>query len=177
MCCLTPAQWDTSSTDEQFVCVCSSKQGWCLWLPKQWPHGLATIILHLAIPLLGVSRGQCVVVCYNDISIEAPPTTYDGYPLITLLCCPSCSPHHHRRHSIVSLSLSIGWRHHGDKVHSSVYGNVQKCIIYIMIAFTMISVLSLLSTLQPVVNIPAPDGNHTQWRSLYRQSMSVLFFM
>ena len=174
MCCLTPAQWDTSSTDEQFVCVCSSKQGWCLWLPKQWPHGLATIILHLAIPLLGVSRGQSVVVCYNDISIEAPPTTYDGYPLITLLCCPSCSPHHHRRHSVVSLSLSMGWRHHGDKVHISVYGNVQKCIIYIMIAFTMISVLS---TLQPVVNIPAPDGNHTQWRSLHRQSMSNLFFM
>ena len=173
MCCLTPAQWDTSGTDEQFVCVCSSKQGWCLWLPKQWPHGLANIILHLAIPLLGVSRGQSVVVCYNDISIEAPPTTYDGYPLITLLCCPSCSPHH-RRHSIVSLSLSIGWRHHGDKVHSSVYGNVQKCIIYIMIAFTMISVLS---TLQPVVNIPAPDGNHTQWGSLYRQLMSNLFFM
>ena len=47
MCCLTPAQWDTSSTDEQFVCVCSSKQGWCLWLPKQWPHGLANIFIEL----------------------------------------------------------------------------------------------------------------------------------
>ena len=61
------------------------------------------IILHLAIPLLGVSRGQRVIVCYNDISaaaVAAPPTTYDGYPLITLLCRPSCSPHHRRRDSI-----------------------------------------------------------------------------
>ena len=47
-------------------------------------------------------------------------------------------------------------------------------IIYIMIAFTLISVLS---TLPPVVNIPAPDGNPSQWRSLYTQSMSNLFFM
>ena len=84
------------------------------------------IILHLAIPLLGVSRGQYVIVCYNDISaaaVAAPPTTYDGYPLITLLCCPSCSPHHRRRRDSI-VSLSIGWRHHGDKVRSSVYRNV-----------------------------------------------------